>query len=102
MSLSGENNYLDNLSNWDESIARNQAERWDINLTEEHLEILHTARRFYNIYGFSPSMRPLTKFVSESLQTEKGRSIYLLTLFPGASAMLIADIAGIPKPRNCL
>ena len=102
MVLSGEKNYLDNLSNWDESIARIQAERWDIDLTEEHLEILHTARRFYNIYGFSPSMRPLTKFVSESLQTEKGRSIYLLTLFPGASALLIADIAGIPKPRNCL
>jgi len=102
MVLSGEKNYLDNLSNWDESIAKTQAERWDIDLTEEHLEILHTARRFYNIYGFSPSMRPLTKFVSESLQTEKGRSIYLLTLFPGASALLIADIAGIPKPRNCL
>ncbi len=102
MVLSGENNYLDNLSSWDESIARVQAERWDIDLTQRHLEILYTARHFYNLYGFSPSMRPLTKFVSESLQTEKGRSIYLLTLFPGASAKLIADIAGIPKPRNCL
>jgi tRNA 2-thiouridine synthesizing protein E len=102
MVLSGESNYLENLGSWDESIARVQAERWNIDLTEKHLEILLTARHFYNLYGFSPSMRPLTKFVSESLQTEKGRSIYLLTLFPGASAKLIADIAGIPQPRNCL
>ena len=97
-----ENNYLSNLSRWNESLALLRAEKWGITLTEEHLEILHTARQFYNIYGFSPSMRPLTKFVSESLQPEKGKSIYLLMLFPGAPAKLIADIAGIPKPRNCL
>ena len=102
MDFRQENNYLANLSRWDESIARVEAERCGIDLTEKHLEILYTARHFYNIYGFSPSMRPLTKFVCESLQVEKGRSIYLLTLFPGASAKLIADIACIPEPRNCL
>ncbi|MAJ87777.1 MAG: TusE/DsrC/DsvC family sulfur relay protein [Cellvibrionales bacterium TMED148] len=102
MVVSQENSYIATLKNWDESVARARAKAWGITLTDSHLEILYTARHFYSIYGFSPSMRPLTKFVSESLQADKGRSIYLVMLFPGSSATLIADIAGIPKPKNCL
>ena len=102
MVFSRQNNYLAKLSDWDESMARARAKTFGIALNESHLEILYTARHFYYIYGFSPSMRPLAKFVSESLQTDKGRSIYLLMLFPGSSAKVIADIAGIPKPKNCL
>lgn len=73
-----------------------------IQLSNAHLEILQVARQFYDTYGFSPSMRPLCKFVSERLDLQKGRSIYLLKLFPGSSAKTIAKLAGLPKPKNCL
>lgn len=60
------------------------------------------ARQFYDEYGFSPSMRPLCKFIANQLDLKKGRSIYLLKLFPGSSAKSIAMLAGLPKPKNCL
>ncbi|MCZ6459336.1 MAG: TusE/DsrC/DsvC family sulfur relay protein, partial [Gammaproteobacteria bacterium] len=36
------------------------------------------------------------------LGAEKGTSIYLLKLFPGSPAKLLAKIAGLPRPTNCL
>jgi len=47
-------------------------------------------------------MRPLCKTVAEHCGLEKGRSIYLLQLFPGSPAKLVARYAGLPKPKNCL
>jgi tRNA 2-thiouridine synthesizing protein E len=35
------------------------------------------------------------------LGPDKGRSVYLLTLFPGNPALLGAKIAGLPRPENC-
>ena len=36
------------------------------------------------------------------LGADKGRSISLLSLFPGSPAKLGSKIAGLPKPDNCL
>jgi tRNA 2-thiouridine synthesizing protein E len=40
--------------------------------------------------------------VAEHCGFEKGRSIYLLRLFPGSPAKLVAKYAGLPKPKNCI
>jgi tRNA 2-thiouridine synthesizing protein E len=40
--------------------------------------------------------------VRRELGEEKGRSVYLLTLFPGSPAKLAARIAGLPRPEHCL
>jgi tRNA 2-thiouridine synthesizing protein E len=47
-------------------------------------------------------MRTLVKYTSKELGAQKGRSIYLLKLFPGNPARLACKIAGLPKPPNCL
>ncbi|MBV33185.1 MAG: sulfurtransferase TusE [Porticoccaceae bacterium] len=73
-----------------------------IGLTSAHFEILELARSFFFEYGFSPSSRPLSKYISEKKGFEKSRSLYLLSLFPQQPAKLIAKIAGLPKPKNCL
>ena len=96
------NNYLDNLAAWSETIARQLAIEENIELTDKHLEILYVARQFYADYGFSPSMRPLIKSVAAQLDISKGRSIYLMQLFPPSPARITAKIAGLPKPKNCL
>ena len=51
--------------------------------------------------GLSPAMRPLVKLVSSELGPDKGRSIYLMKLFPGNPALLASKIAGLPRPTNC-
>lgn len=95
-------NYLSELAPWskDRAIELGIAEGLDIENT--HIEILITARSFFSIYGFSPSMRPLCKTVTEQLGVAKGRSMYLNQLFPGSPAKIVAKLAGLPKPKNCI
>ena len=94
--------YLINPSDWSDTLAVELASRENIQLGKAHLEILHLARSFFAEYGFSPSMRPLSKYIATHADISKGRSIYLMQLFPGSPAKLISKIGGLPKPKNCL
>lgn len=94
--------YLLNLNDWDEEIAHHLATLEDITLTDNHWEIIYLLRDFYQEFQVSPAMRPLVKAVSKKLGADKGKSIYLMTLFPGSPAKLIAKLAGLPKPENCI
>ncbi|MDA9240769.1 TusE/DsrC/DsvC family sulfur relay protein [bacterium] len=94
--------YLSKLPAWSAHEAVRIAAEDGIDLSASHLDVLDAARRFYDRYGFSPSMRPLCKTVAEHCGLDKGRSIYLLQLFPGSPAKLVARHAGLPKPKNCI
>lgn len=94
--------YLDKLPSWTIETAQAMAQQENILLSPAHIEILQVARGFYADYGFSPSMRPLCKSVTAALGVEKGRSIYLNQQFPGSPAKIVALLAGLPKPKNCL
>ncbi|MDA0796855.1 MAG: TusE/DsrC/DsvC family sulfur relay protein [Proteobacteria bacterium] len=94
--------YLSKIPQWSTENATALGLEQDIQVADEHLEVLLLARAFYGNYGFSPSMRPLCKTVAASLGVDKGRSIYLNQLFPGSPAKIVARLAGLPKPKNCL
>jgi|SRR5690554_3344981 tRNA 2-thiouridine synthesizing protein E len=94
--------YLYELSEWSPEVARFLAREQGIDLTEAHWEILYLLRDFYHQYQLSPAMRPLVKAVAQQLGKDKGRSIYLMQLFPGSPAKVAALLAGLPKPENCL
>ncbi|MBV1884946.1 MAG: TusE/DsrC/DsvC family sulfur relay protein [Gammaproteobacteria bacterium] len=97
-----EEGFLKDLSLWSLEIATLIATTEKINLLEPHWEIIYLTRQFYDDYDLSPSMRVLVKHVANTLGKDKGRSIYLLKLFPGSPAKLICKIAGLPKPTNCI
>ncbi|HSP31561.1 MAG TPA: TusE/DsrC/DsvC family sulfur relay protein [Halomonas sp.] len=94
--------YLVNQSEWSESVAKLMAEEEGLPLTPEHWEIIAVVREFYRRYEMAPAMRALVKATKNALGEEKGRSIYLMQLFPGSPAKRIARLAGLPKPTNCL
>lgn len=94
--------YLRLLSDWSPAVAEAIATREGIALTEAHWEVITELREFYRLYEVSPAMRPLVNFLAQRLGKEKGRSIYLLQLFPGSPAKLVSKIAGLPRPANCL
>ncbi len=94
--------FLTELSAWDESIAVSIAQTENIDLTPEHWQLINCARDYYESFNISPEMRPLVKWVTQQLGKDKGRSIYLLSLFPDSPAKLISKIAGLPKPLNCI
>lgn len=94
--------YLCNLSDWSAEVATEIAALEQIQLTEAHWEIIHLLRRFHAEFELSPAMRPLVKYTEKQLGAEKGRSLYLMQLFPGSPAKIAAKIAGLPRPTNCL
>lgn len=94
--------FLIDLNQWSEDIANTIANKESIELTEEHWELIHLARRYHQSFNISPEMRPFIKYIKQEINEEKAKSIYLLSLFPGSPAKLISKIAGLPKPPNCI
>ena len=83
-------------------MAQQLAAAEGIELTEQHWEILELLRAYYEEFDASPAMRPLVKYCALKLGADKGKSIYLMSLFPGSPAKIGSKIAGLPKPENCL
>lgn len=94
--------YLLALEHWSPDLADYLAKAEGLVLTEAHWELIYLVRDFYQRYQQSPAMRPLVKATAQTLGADKGKSIYLMSLFPGSPAKRIARLAGLPKPDNCL
>ena len=97
-----EEGFLVNPGDWTREFAVRTAADEGLSLADDHWELIHLTRRFHAEYGFSPSMRPLVKFVGLNLGPEKGKSLYLMKLFPPSPARLLSKLAGLHKPENCL
>lgn len=93
--------YLRRLEDWSPEVADKLAAAQALELSEAHWEVIDALRAFYQSTGLSPAMRPLVKLIATELGKDKGRSIYLMKLFPGNPALLASKIAGLPRPTNC-
>ena len=92
---------IDHLK-WDHETAEQLAQNEGISLSEDHWQLINLIRQFYDEFGLSPAMRPLTKYIKIHLGADKASSIYLMQLFPQSPAKYLAKIAGLPRPENCL
>ena len=88
--------HMVNMSEWDETLARELAKLEGIpELTERHWIIMNFMRNEFRAKGDSPSIRKLTK--------ESGIPVKeLYELFPHGPAKKAAKIAGLPKPKGCI
>ncbi|MEZ5567295.1 MAG: TusE/DsrC/DsvC family sulfur relay protein [Halioglobus sp.] len=94
--------FLRCLDDWSPAVAEQIAAAEDISLSEAHWELIYLLREYYAEFDSSPAMRPLVKYCALKLGTDKGKSVYLMSLFPGSPAKLGSKVAGLPKPDNCL
>jgi tRNA 2-thiouridine synthesizing protein E len=94
--------YLKHLDDWSPKVAEALAASEGISLTAAHWEIIQLLRDFYQEFQLSPAMRALVKRTAQIYGEEKGRSIYLMSLFPPSPARIASKIAGLPRPANCL
>lgn len=94
--------FLHDLSDWNTQVASQIAAGENVELTPAHWEVLDVLRAYYSEYDSSPAMRALVKYCAIKLGPDKGKSIYLMKLFPGSPAKIGSKIAGLPKPDNCL
>jgi tRNA 2-thiouridine synthesizing protein E len=94
--------FLLELADWNHDVAAQIAASENLKLSAAHWEIIDLLRDYYRAYDSSPAMRALVKYCALNLGPEKGKSIYLMSLFPGSPAKLGSKISGLPKPDNCL
>jgi tRNA 2-thiouridine synthesizing protein E len=97
-----EEGYLVNLNEWVPGIAGVMAKEDDLELNDEHWEILNFLREYYEEYQIAPAVRVLTKAVGKKLGKEKGNSKYLYSLFPYGPGKQACRYAGLPKPTGCI
>jgi len=97
-----EEGYLVNLGEWNEDVANYIAQTENVNMSEQHWEVVNFLREYYNEFQIAPAVRVLTKAIGKKLGPEKGNSQYLYELFPYGPAKQACKIAGLPKPTGCV
>ena len=94
--------FLKDRQAWTRELATVFAADEGITLQDEHWEVIHLLREYFEEFDASPANRALVKYAKLKLGSSKGSSIYLMSLFPGSPARVGSRIAGLPKPKNCL
>jgi len=94
--------YLLNLTDWNDALALHIASLEEIEMSDEHWQVVRFIRQFYIEFNTSPAMRMLVKAMAKEYGPEKGNSRYLYSLFPNGPAKQATRIAGLPKPAKCL
>jgi tRNA 2-thiouridine synthesizing protein E len=97
-----EEGYLVNLSDWSEDVADVIAKAENVEMSENHWEVVNFLRDYYNEFQIAPAVRVLTKAIGKKLGPDKGNSRYLYELFPYGPAKQACKIAGLPKPTGCV
>jgi len=99
---SDEEGYLVDIASWNEELADLIAKDEEIDMTEEHWEVVNFLRDYYNEYQIAPAVRVLIKAVKKKMGAEKGSNKYMYELFPYGPAKQACKIAGLPKPTGCV
>lgn len=101
MLFNAEGYLLDPLK-WNETLAEEIAQREDLQLSEQHWQILTALRRFYQQFATMPTMRALLNYLRRELNLQDIDSAQLYALFPKGPILQGAKIAGLPKPKHCI
>lgn len=87
------------LQGWDEEKGRLCAKQEGIELTNEHLEIVHCLRDYYREHGPAKNGRELGDMLDEKFAERGGRK-YLRRLFPNGPVAQGMRIAGLNVPPH--
>ena len=94
--------YLQDIDHWTRDLAVMIAKQEDIDITDDHWEVIDFLRGYYAEHRIAPAVRALTKELKKTLGPGKGNSRYLYALFPYGPAKQACKIAGLPKPAGCI
>ncbi len=97
-----EEGYITDISLWSPALATLIAESENIEMDDDHWEVVNFLRNYYEEYQIAPAVRVLTKAIKKKLGPDKGSSLYLYKLFPLGPAKQACKIAGLPNPTGCI
>jgi len=91
----------DGFNNWSEQSARETAAGENIELGDEHWEVVYFLRNHCQENGSTCSARLLLKAMTANFKKRGGKK-YLYTLFPRGPVFQATKIAGVPLPAYTL
>ncbi|MDQ1302010.1 MAG: dissimilatory sulfite reductase related protein, partial [Chloroflexota bacterium] len=114
-----EEGYLANINDWVPGVAGVMAKEDDLELTDEHWDIINFLREYYEEYQIAPAVRVLTKAVGKKLGKDKlqhlGAQVTGYALAPPTQPSLfaaariatgldshLADLRDLPRLREAL
>jgi TusE/DsrC/DsvC family sulfur relay protein len=74
--------YIKNLDEWSEDFARARAREENLNLTDEHWQVIRFLRDYYHEHGVQAQVRVMIPHFREAWGEERGNNHYLHELFP--------------------
>ena len=89
--------HLAELPEWSEEIATELAAKEGIDLSAEHMEVIHLLRDHYRLHGHDMSGPKLLRALGEPFGARGGRK-HLYELFPGGPVTQGCKFAGLPPP----
>ena len=94
--------WLENLDEWSEELAVEIGKNEKIdNLTEEHWDIIKTAREYFQDNGAVCEPRQFSKIMKERYGADRSSQKYIYSLFPTGLIKCANKIAGLPRPKGC-
>lgn len=74
--------YIRNLDEWSEDYAVALAKQEELDLTEEHWDVIRYLREYYQEHSVQAQVRNMIKHFSEVWGKERGNNHYLHAIFP--------------------
>lgn len=96
-----DNGWLEDLSTWDEDVAKQIAINEKVELTEEHWDIINETRAFYTENGTVCEPRAFSKIMKRKFGEDRSSQKYIYSLFPFGLVKSANKIAGLPRPKGC-
>ncbi len=94
--------WLENLDEWSEELAAQIAINEKIGeLTDEHWDIIKTAREFFQDEGVVAEPRKFAKVMKERFGADRSSQQYIYSLFPTGLIKCANKVAGLPRPKGC-
>ena len=94
--------WLENLDEWSEELAVEIAKNEQIpELTDEHWDIIKTAREFFLDNGVVIEPRKFSKLMKEKFGADRSSQQYIYSLFPTGLIKCANKVAGLPRPKGC-
>jgi len=95
-----ESGYLSELPDWSEQRARQMAKQDGFELGDEHIEILHYLRKYFDKNGQGYNARTMLNVMEFEFGKWEGKR-RLYQLFPRGPVAQGCKYAGIPLPPEC-
>ncbi len=94
--------WLLNLEEWSEELAEKIAVNEQIpELTDEHWDIIRTAREYFQDNGVVAEPRVFSKIMKERFGKDRSSQKYIYSLFPTGLIKCANKVAGLPRPKGC-